>query len=365
MNTTQQGYGLELSAPEISTFMTHIHAPGLQSAGHRDLIRPVCIWGRAGIGKTQMVRAYAAAQGFDFAYIAPAQFEEMGDFHGLPMMGEGGRMTYAIPHWVPRSTGRPGILLIDDFNRADERILKGLMQLFQDHQLMSWSLPPEWQIVCTANPEQSDYAVTMLDEAMLTRMLHVCMTFDAKAWAAWASEQGIDERGIAFVLTYPEMAMGRMTNPRTLTSFFRHTQRIPDLKGALKLVHTLAASLLDSETATSFLSYVNDELDRIPTPEEILGADDFEAVSKRLKEMVVKGKSIRLDILGALCTRLLLHMKKQGTSDTKVRNLMAFMKLDYLPNDLRAPMHIDILRDLKQLAPVMSGDKELARMILK
>ena len=130
-------------------------------------------------------------------------------------------------------------------------------------------------------------------------------------------------------------------------------------------VTTLAASLLDSETATSFLSYVNDELDRIPTPEEILGADDFEAVSKRLKEMVVKGKSIRLDILGALCTRLLLHLKKQGTSDTKVRNLMAFMKLDYLPNDLRAPMHMDILKDLKQLATVMAGDKELARMILK
>jgi hypothetical protein len=58
-------------------------------------------------------------------------------------------------------------------------------------------------------------------------------------------------------------------------------------------------------------------------------------------------------------------MKKQGTSDTKVRNLMAFLKLDYLPNDLRAPMHMDILKDLKQLATVMAGDKELARMILK
>ncbi len=365
MNTTSNGYGLERSAPEISEFLTHIHAPELLSAGHRDLIRPVCIWGRAGIGKTQLVKAYATSRGYDFAYIAPAQFEEMGDFHGLPMMGDDGRMTYAIPHWVPRSTGRPGILLIDDFNRADERILKGLMQLFQDHQLMSWSLPADWHIVCTANPEQSDYAVTMLDEAMLTRMLHISMTFDPKAWAAWASEQGIDERGISFVLTYPEMALGRLTNPRTLTSFFRHTGRIQDLKGSLKLVHTLAASLLDNETATSFLTYVNDELDRIPTPEEILGASDFGMVSKQLKEMVVKGKTIRLDILGALCTRLLLHLKKKGTHKLSVSNLMAFMKLDYLPNDLRAPMHMDILRDLKQLAPVMAGDKELARMILK
>lgn len=363
MNTSHQGYGLELSATEIVDFLKHVHTPEGLSSAVRDYIRPVCLWGRAGIGKTQLVKAYAEKNGFDFAYIAPAQFEEMGDFHGLPQIGTDGRMTYAVPHWVPKS-GRPGILLIDDFNRADERILKGLMQLFQDHRLMSWELPENWHILCTANPEQSDYAVTMLDDAMLTRMLHVSMTFDAKAWAEWASDQGIDDRGISFVLTYPESAMGRLTNPRTLTSFFRHTQRLTNLKESAKLVNTLGCSLLDRETVTAFMTYVHDELDRIPTPEEILLATEFDKVATRLKEMVTKGNTIRLDILGAVCTRLLLHLRKQGETAVSVQNLIAFMKLPFLPNDLRAPMHVEVVRDLKLAAKAISADRELAQMIL-
>jgi hypothetical protein len=363
MKTSSQGYGLELSASEINEFLHHVHDPEIYTSGEKDVIRPVCIWGRAGIGKTQLVKSYAAANGFDFAYIAPAQFEEMGDFHGLPQIGADGRMTYAVPHWVPRP-GRPGILLIDDFNRADERILKGLMQLFQDHRLMSWDLPANWNIVCTANPEHSDYAVTMLDEAMLTRLLHVSMTFDAKNWAAWASAHGIDDRGIAFVLTYPESAIGRLTNPRTLTSFFRHTAGIRDLKASARLVNMLGCSLLDRETITSFMTYITDELDRIPSPEEILDTSDFETVSKRLKSMVVKKNSIRLDILGALCTRLVLHLRKQGETGVAIQNLLLFMKLPFLPNDLRAPMHMEVIKELKLAAKAVAGDRELAKMIL-
>ena len=47
----------------------------------------------------------------------------------------------------------PGILLLDDINRADDRILRGCMQLLQNFELTSWKLPPKWQIVATANPE--------------------------------------------------------------------------------------------------------------------------------------------------------------------------------------------------------------------
>ena len=51
------------------------------------------------------------------------------------------------PKWVPREPG-PGILVIDDLNRADDRILRGMMQLLQNFELFaSWRLPPKWQIV--------------------------------------------------------------------------------------------------------------------------------------------------------------------------------------------------------------------------
>ena len=38
---------------------------------------------------------------------------------------------FAPPAWVPTADG-PGILLLDDVNRADDRILRGLMQLLAE-----------------------------------------------------------------------------------------------------------------------------------------------------------------------------------------------------------------------------------------
>jgi MoxR-like ATPase len=115
---------------------------------------------------------------------------------------------------VPREEG-PGILLLDDLNRADDPILRGLMQLLQNFEMFSWTLPNKWQIVCTANPEDSDYSVTPMDDAMLTRMLHVSLRFDVRAWAAWALRHGVDSRGVDFVLTYPELVSGQRTTPRS------------------------------------------------------------------------------------------------------------------------------------------------------
>ena len=88
----------------------------------------------------------------------------------------------------------PGILLLDDINRADDRILRGLMQLLQNFELFSWTLPPKWQIVATANPEGGDYSVTPMDDAMLTRLVHLTMVFDPKTWAQWAESAGVDSR---------------------------------------------------------------------------------------------------------------------------------------------------------------------------
>ena len=164
-----------------------------------------------GIGKTQLIKEYAQRNGYHFRYIAPAQFEEMGDLVGMPKITtkESGHTETSIvpPSWVPQQDG-PGIFLIDDVNRADDRILRGIMQLLQDHELVSWKLPSKWMIVLTANPDGGDYSVTPMDDAMLTRMMHVTLEFDVKSWAKWAELSNVDPRGIAFVLAYPEIVTG-------------------------------------------------------------------------------------------------------------------------------------------------------------
>ena len=229
-------YGTKTTASEVSAFLEHALTTNerAEAAGRRKT--PVCIWGKHGIGKTQLVEAIAKAKKYKFAYIAPAQFEEMGDLVGMPRITAEGKTEFSAPDWVPQEEG-PGILLIDDVNRADDRILRGIMQLLQNNELISWRLPKGWQIVLTANPDGGDYSVTPMDDAMLTRMMHITMEFDVKEWARWAEKAGVDERGINFVLTYPEVVTGERTTPRTLVQFFESISSIKDLEKEIGLVY--------------------------------------------------------------------------------------------------------------------------------
>jgi hypothetical protein len=360
MNNNISGYGSHLSANQIITFIDHVFS---LDDSNLELVKPICIWGKAGIGKTQLIKDFAIQRGYEFAYCAPAQFEEMGDFHGIPYVLDG-KTVYNQPEWVPTKTEKPGILLIDDFNRADDRILRGLMQLFQYHGMMSWNLPSNWRIICTANPEGEDYSITTLDDAMLSRMMHVTLKFEPNEWAQWALLNNVDERGIDFVLTYPEIVEGKFTNPRTLTSFFYHTKSIIDLKKSIEFLYPLASAFLDKETASSFIVFVNDELENIIPPEEILKTAQFEFVMNKIKETCVFEDNIRLDILSTITTRLVIYLKYNINSIESFENLSKFLLMDFLPKDLRATFHLDLL-SLKNLRLTQAiNTQKLAKLLV-
>ena len=259
-------YGPKGDSIEIKNILNFIFENNLEISDGTERPTPICIWGTHGLGKTQMVEDYASERGWKFKYIAPAQFEEMGDLHGMPnVIDPDGKISgdeytvYSPPDWVPKEDG-PGILLIDDINRADDRILRGCMQLLQNFELSSWKLPSKWQIVATANPEGGDYSVTPMDGAMLTRMLHTTLKFDPKVWAEWAINNNIDHRGIAFVLTYPELVNSDRTTPRSLTQFFEQIKTIENLKMKINLVEAIALSSLDDLTTSSFINFIKSSL---------------------------------------------------------------------------------------------------------
>ncbi|MCS7037339.1 MAG: AAA family ATPase [Saprospiraceae bacterium] len=331
---------------------------------------PICIWGLHGIGKTELVRDVARARGCEFVYLAPAQFEEMGDLVGMPQVtaGENGEMLtrFAPPEWVPRRPG-PGILLLDDVNRADDRILRGIMQLFQNYGLVSWTLPPGWLIVCTANPDGGDYSVTTLDEAMLTRMLHVTMTFDPHVWARWAERNDIDPRGIHFVLAYPELINGRRTTPRSLVQFFNSLRGIEDLRENIPIVRLLAEAALDTETAQAFLSFVQLNMDKLPTPDDILMTTPFDGVARRLERLIDEGQTKRLDILSVLVTRLINYLlaRQQPLSEAELNNLRAFLLLPLLPNDLRLSMAQELAQAKRPDLSKIYADPQIGQLLLR
>ena len=367
-------YGAEMDPAGVRGFLEHVFDANLAQASRGRRGTPICIWGTHGLGKTMVVRDFARERGWRFAYCAPAQFEEMGDLHGLPTRVDpdptfhGDEYTaFLPPEWVPTEEG-PGILLLDDINRADDRILRGLMQLLQNFEMFSWGLPQKWQIVATANPEGGDYSVTPMDDAMLTRMLHVTMVFDVKAWARWALEAGVDPRGVDFVLTYPEVVQGARTTPRSLTQFFEQIAPIEDLAASLDLVTALAASALDELGVTTFVAFVKDGLERLLSPDDILGAIDFDPVAKRLTELAGKGgaTSKRLDRLATMCTRVVLELGRTGYQvlPRHKENLVAFMLHPALPADLRFSMHRDIVNG-PEVGASLVKDPRLASIVLE
>ena len=366
-------FGKKGSSREIKEILSHIFERNNDLNKEDKRGTAVCIWGTHGLGKTQIVRDYALEKKWKFSYIAPAQFEEMGDLHGMPTVVDpdkritGDEYTvYSPPDWVPREEG-PGILLLDDINRADDRILRGCMQLLQNFELTSWKLPPKWQIVATANPEGGDYSVTPMDGAMLTRMLHATLKFDAKIWAEWAYAANVDERGIAFVLTYPELVNSDRTTPRSLTQFFEQIASIENLKDNLQLVQALALSSLDEVTVSSFIAFVNDELTQLIDPEEILDAEDFKSLEKRIKDISVdESGAKRVDRLATMCSRLYLKLAsddyKQGKNHSK--NLIKFLMFETIPNDLLMSLYMDLQKHGSDEIKEMTRDKKLANKLL-
>jgi hypothetical protein len=359
-------YGAKVNAEELSRLLQHFTSRFLSTEAD-DRATPVCIWGTHGIGKTELVKSFAGLTGQQFVYIAPAQFEEMGDLLGMPKVElvDGQPVTrFAPPEWVPKTEG-PGIFLIDDVNRADDRILRGIMQLLQNYELVSWRFPKKWMIVLTANPDGGDYSVTTMDDAMITRMVHITMEFDVKAWARWAEKAGIDPRGIDFVLTYPEIVTGNRTTPRSLVQFFQSIHSITNLKESLDLVKILADGCLDAETAVAFINFINMDLDKIIPPEEILRATDFKMIAGQIRESV-DGKTKRMDILSVIMTRLTNHLiyRKEELDEKSFTNLKNFILLPFIPNDLRLAMAQELVgsnrKDLKKLYAI----PEVGKLIL-
>ena len=335
--------GPVLNSREIIKLLDHV----LDSSNKEHM--PVCIWGLPGLGKTQIVKEYAKSKGWNFAYAAPGQFEEMGDIHGMPVVenrtnNSSEKVTrFVPPEWVP-TEDCDGILLLDDINRAEERILRGLMQLFQDKGMFSWQLPRGWRIICTANPDNGQYAVSTMDDAMMTRMLHVTMEACANSWVQWASENGVDQRGVKFILTYPEMLNGNRTTPRTLVEFFNQISPIQDLSQSISLVENLAAALLDEATVGSFSAFVRNDLQLLISPEAILDAseqDDLEI--DLLNSVKADNGHIRVDRISTIFERLLAHLGKGYKFSVNHReNFAKLFQMDFIPTDLKTRLGLEV-----------------------
>jgi hypothetical protein len=228
--------------------------------------------------------------------------------------------------------------------------MQATMEILDRQEYVSWRLPKNWHVILTTNPDNGDYNVTSLDVAQKTRFISVELKYEVNVWAKWAENMGIDGRCINFMLMHPEVVTQRI-NPRSITTFFNSISSIKEFNDQLPLIQNIAEGSVGEEFGMMFTMFINNKLDKIITPEEILTKPEKE-VFDNLSSTIGKDDTYRADIASVISTRLvnhsLVYASKNSVSDAMIDRLSKLItECSSFTDDLRYVMLKDLLNQNK------------------
>ena len=389
---------VNLNVTELKGFVNHIITNNryLQEAGKNSV--SVEVVGESGIGKTSTIVELAQDNNLKFVKLNLAQIEELGDLVGFPVrqfqmykekqvpakkiddisytaaqraaassdlanlktttkkvgmwvdelavqeylkngykMTGKNRMSYCAPEWIADAKAG-GILLLDDWNRADTRFIQAVMELIDRQSYISWTLPKDWHIILTANPDNGDYMVNSVDSAQKTRYVTANLKFDVNVWAQWAEGAGIDTRCINFLLLHPELVT-QETNARSITTFFNAISSFDSFEDNLSMIQMIGEGSVGDAFASMFTTFINNKLDKLVTPKDLLTHENESYILGELRSCIGKDDTYRADIASTLATRLgnfsVVHSKENTITQKLTDRLIALCTKDYFTNDLK------------------------------
>ena len=389
---------VNLNIDELQDFVGHIITNNrhLQAGGKKPVAIEVV--GESGIGKTTSIMDMTAKHGLDFVKLNLAQIEELGDLVGFPIkqfqmwttkdgkkigkwidevaVGDyskngwqttgKSKMSYSAPEWIADKKAG-GVLLLDDWNRADTRFIQACMELVDRQQYISWTLPKDWHIILTANPDNGDYMVNSVDAAQKTRYITANLKFDIDVWARWAEENEIDTRCINFLLMHPELVT-QETNARSISTFFNSISSIKKFEDQLPLIQMIGEGSVGNEFASMFTTFINNKLDKLVTPKEIVHGDE-KVVLPALRECIGSGDNYRADIASLLATRIAnfsVAFSKTDTVNPKMQQrLITLCTSSYFTDDLKYLVVRTIFNGNKSKFNQMMMNPAIIKMTIK
>jgi len=394
---------VNVNISEVKEFIRHIISNNqiIQQEGKNPVA--VEVVGDSGIGKTSTIIQLSEELGLNFVKLNMAQIEELGDLVGFPVVQyqiqekmtsanpnevrtprtawvnelsfqeylKAGfkdtgktRMSYAAPEWIAGKEDG-GILLLDDWNRADTRFIQAVMELVDRQTYISWKLPKNWHIILTSNPDNGDYMVNSIDSAQRTRFITANLKFDIDEWARWAESAGIDGRCINFLLMHPEL-VNQETNARSITTFFNSISSIENFEDQLPLIQMIGEGSVGAEFATMFTMFINNRLDRIITPERVMSVEDWPSVKGQLTSVIGKDSQYRADIASVMTRRIinynLANADKSSVTQKILERLTSIMTEDVFTNDLKYTMVREIVNGNRLKFQKLLMNPEIVKM---
>jgi hypothetical protein len=388
---------VKLNIDELKNFMGHMVKNNQYIQAQGKVPVAVNVEGEAGLGKTSSILQLAKELDMAIIKLNLSQIEELGDLVGFPFKEfqvenkenakkwvqetlldtyiKGGfrptgqsRMSHASPEWI-QGQGEGGFLILDDYTRADHRFMQATMELIDRQEYISWKLPKNWHIILTSNPDNGDYNVTSLDIAQKTRFISVEVDFDVNVWAKWAESAGIDGRCINFMLMNPEV-IGKSVNPRSITTFFNAISSISKFEDELPLIQMIGEGSIGDEVASLFTMFINNKLDKIISPQDILNNPNEQYVLGALSSGVGKDDDFRADLSSVITTRVinycLTHAENNSVPDAMINRLIKLTTdCESFTDDLRYYMVKEIVNGNKVKFSKLMMNPAVVKMAVK
>ena len=391
---------VNLNSKELKTFINHIISNNRYLQENNKPPVTIAVEGEAGIGKTTTILELGKEHGLDVVRLNLAEIEELGDLVGFPVKeyevkrkeddgsittkwipdntlplyiqnkyipsGEK-RMTHAVPEWIQgRKEG--GLLILDDYTRADQRFMQACMTLIETQSYASWKLPKDWHIILTTNPDNGDYNVTSMDIAQQTRFIKANLKFDIDCWAEWAEKSNLDGRCINFLLLHPELVT-QSTNARSITIFFNAISSFSSFEDNLPMIQFIAEGSVGDTFGTMFTMFINNKLDKMISPKKIMTSQDWKDVESELYDTIGTGNNYRADIASTLATRVINytihHSENETVNDKFINRVQEISLTNVFTNDIKYHMVKSILNGNKAKFGKLMMNPEIAKMVVK
>ena len=221
-------------------------------------VRPVFIWGAPGIGKSAIVRQFAADVGLECVSLLGSQLAPE-DIIGVPQIVEG--CSIFCP---PRSIAReePYCLFLDELNACSHEVQKAFYSLILERRIGEYRLP-DGSIVIGAGNRAQDNAITRpMSSALVNRMFHVELTANSRVWLEWAAQNGIHRFVYDYICSRPDHLWAQPPKTEEPFSTPRSWEMLSDILHSYgedipeSTLSLCAYGCLTAAHATQFIAYV-------------------------------------------------------------------------------------------------------------
>lgn len=314
------------------------------------------LWGHAGIGKTEVVRAYAKEKGYHFFALYLGAQSDVGDLLGLAdfirdKQGNPVATTFATPKWLKdtidycdKNPDSGAVIFLDEFNRARRDILNAMFSLALDKTFHTIKLPKNCHIVAAGNPPTTEYVTTDVDEtALMARFVHIKLEPTIEEWINYAKTAKIDNNIVEFIRQQPELLEDKRQTFQLPVKADRRAwsrlNKLIDLKTPEDILEQLMAGIIGLERTVAYKQFLKNQ------DKPLTGVEVLSGKGKKLLKKWCESDSVTASLVNLTCENVVATMKqydesKQVLDDKEKSNLYDFFMV--VPKDIAFKSFLDL-----------------------